>query len=98
MGTKMTPCYANLFMAHFEDSFLQKSAYKPLLYVRFIDDIFMIWQYGIPGLNDFVDKLNETHHSIKFTCDHSYSSIPFLDTMVSVKEGTLSTSVYTQYG
>ena len=45
MGTKCAPIYANLFMNHFEETYIY-----PLLttkcnfYKRYIDDIFLLWQ------------------------------------------------------
>ena len=40
MGTKMAPCFANLFMASIEQTFIDNSPLTPLFYVPFIDDIF----------------------------------------------------------
>ena len=44
----------------------------------------------------FVDYLNNLHSTIKFTCSHSLSNIPFLDVMVSVKDGFIQTDLYTK--
>ena len=44
MGTICAPAYANIFMACFEEKFIYPLINaKTLLYLRFIDDIFMIW-------------------------------------------------------
>ena len=40
MGTRMAPCYANIFMAEQEESFLSGYPCKPLACYRYIDDIF----------------------------------------------------------
>ena len=40
MGTKMAPTYANLFMGHLEEQLLDQTTLKPLIWFRFIDDIF----------------------------------------------------------
>ena len=42
MGTRMAPQYANLFMADLEQRFLHSQPLKPLLYIRYIDDVFMV--------------------------------------------------------
>ena len=47
MGTRMAPCYANIFMAELEENFLSGYPYKPLANYRYIDDIFIIWSHGI---------------------------------------------------
>ena len=47
MGTPMAPNYANLFMNTFEQNLLrdyfQKTGLTPMVWFRFIDDIFFIW-------------------------------------------------------
>ena len=45
MGTKMAPQYANVFMANLEENFLQNTHNKPLIYLRYIDDIFLLWTH-----------------------------------------------------
>ena len=45
MGTKMAPAYANLFMGDLEKKLLAQSPLKPLVWWRYIDDIFMIWPH-----------------------------------------------------
>ena len=53
MGTKMAPQYANIFLTDLENKFLQDCQYKPTLYLRYIDDIFMIWPHGANNLKEF---------------------------------------------
>ena len=67
MGTKMAPCFANIFMASTEQTFNDNSPLTPLFYVRFIDDIFMIWTHGSEELEQFTTRANSTHPSMKFT-------------------------------
>ena len=93
MGTRMAPSYANLFLGKFERDTLLNSPHRPYLWLRFIDDIFMIWTAGPEKLKIFVDYLYNLHSTIKFTCSHSPSNIPFLDVMVSVKDGSIETSL-----
>ena len=96
MGTRMAPSYANLFLSKFERDALLNSPHQPYLWLRFIDDIFMIWTAGPEKLKIFVDYLNNLHSTIKFTCSLSHSNIPFLDVMVSVKDGSIETDLYTK--
>ena len=46
IGTKMAPPYAILFMDSLEQRFLRSSPLKPLVWWRYIDDIFLIWLHG----------------------------------------------------
>ena len=94
MGRKMAPCIANLFMTSFEQTFIDNSALTPLFYVRYIDDIFMIWTHESEELEQFTTRANSTHPSIKFTTEISFTSIPFHDVLVSVTETGIRTSLY----
>ena len=66
MGTKMAPRYANVFMRVLEDRMTDSYAYKPLVYLRYIDDIFMIWTEGEENLNGFLFHCNEINKNIQF--------------------------------
>ena len=79
MGTKMAPSYANLFMGVLEDRMINSYAYKPLVYLRYIDDIFMIWTEGEEKLNDFLSHCNQIYKNIQFEQVASKEKIPFLD-------------------
>ena len=97
MGTRMAPSYANLFMAKLEESFLSTgTTLKPYVWWRYIDDIFVIWQHGEESLKQFIKDLNSWHPSIKFTAQWSSNSIPFLDTLVLLQDGSLSVDLYTK--
>ena len=55
MGTKMAPQYANSFMADLEEKILDKFPNKPIIYLRYIDDIFLIWTHTEKeALNNFI--------------------------------------------
>ena len=69
IGTKMAPSYSPLFMGKFEED-------KPLIWLRFLDDIFLIWEYSEEELLDFIKYLNAAHPSIKFT--YQCSTVVFL--------------------
>ena len=87
IGTKFAPAYANLFMTRLEERLMDTFADKPLVWMRFIDDIFFIWTHGEDRLKLFIDHLNSSHDTIKFTSEHSTESISFLDVTVKVGEG-----------
>ena len=97
MGTRVAPSYANTFMGWFEDQFVYTHDPEPLVWKRFIDDIFIIWIHGIETLNVFFDHLNNCLPSIKFEMDQSTSHIHFLDVTVSLDEQhNIQTDLYTK--
>ena len=46
MGTALAPNYANIFIDKFETKSLDNYPLKPLIWKRFIDDIFMVWTHS----------------------------------------------------
>ena len=82
MGTRMAPNYAIIFMHYLESNMLNQSTLKPKIWLKFIDDTFMIWQHGIQTLTLFMDMLNSHHPTIKFTYEYNTKEIAFLDTIV----------------
>ena len=94
MGTRMAPAYANLFMGEFERKALQNYTDKPHLWLRYIDDIFMVWTHGQEKLDDFIKYLNNIHPTIKFTSERSTTSIPFLDVNIQLNNGKIETDLF----
>ena len=87
IGTKFAPAYANLFMTRLEERLLDASPDKPLVWMRFIDDVFFIWTHGEERLKSFINHLNSRHEAIKFTSEQSRDRISFLDVQVNLGEG-----------
>lgn len=75
IGTKMAPCYANIFMRKLESEMLNSFTLKPIHYYRYIDDMFFIWPHGLDSLESFKSHVNSFHRSIKFTFEVSDSKI-----------------------
>ena len=81
-------------MDEVETSFLETQEIKPLVWFRYIDDVFFIWTHGQEKLDSFLEELNRCNSSIKFTYESSKTSIPFLDLKVSLSNGYLSTDLH----
>ena len=86
MGKKFAPNYANLFMANWEAEALKTCEKQPLVYLRFLDDIFVIWTHSEADFWTFFETLNSHHPSIKLKSETSSESVDFLD--VTVFKGT----------
>ena len=78
----------------FRGRFLEALIKKPWLWWKYIDDIFMIWQHGEDELKILLEKLNNFHPSIKFTCEYSCEKVNYLDVQVIVREGKLITDLH----
>ena len=82
MGTKMAVAFANIFMNAIETELIRLSPYKPLVWKRYIDDIFSLWNIDKKDIGSFIELANNHHPTIKFTSEISDTEITFLDTCV----------------
>ena len=94
MDTKFAPVIANIFMAELENRFILSVRFQLWLWWRFLDDVFMIWTHGRVCLEEFLTALNSYYETIKFTWSVSTSSLAYLDVMVSLSAGSISTDLY----
>ena len=83
MGTKRAVAFSVIFKADREKWQPMASPYKPLVWKRFVDDIFSLWDISTKEVYKFVDFVNTCHPTnIKFTCEISSECTVFLDTEV----------------
>jgi hypothetical protein len=83
----MAPSFANL-LADFENNLLSHTPNNltPLIWKRYIDDIFMIWTHGLTSLTTFFSYINSYHPTIKFQHTHSPNRVDYLDTTIYLTE------------
>jgi len=100
MGKRFAPAYANIYMADWEHSVLEKCPKKPLYYYRYLDDIWGVWTHTQTEMEDFTNILNNHHPSIKIKTIIHKDQIDFLDTTVfklphdNANDCKLATKVY----
>ena len=69
---------------------------RPLVWLRYIDDIFFVWTHGTESLNDFIQftqsfsESKEIKSSIKFEVNISPVEVNILDVRIKLKDGHLS--------
>lgn len=100
MGRKYSPAYADLYMADWEEEAFKKCAELPVVYLRYLDDIFGLWTGTEETFKQFLGVLNCHHPKIKLKCSLQWERVEFLDTQVFFipiaggKEKKLATKVY----
>uniref|UniRef100_UPI001AE043E5 reverse transcriptase domain-containing protein n=1 Tax=Chryseobacterium sp. RR2-3-20 TaxID=2787626 RepID=UPI001AE043E5 len=96
MGSRLSPPFANMFMTSFETKALDTAVEKPTLWLRYVDDTFVIWPHGEAKLYEFLNHLNSQHQRIQFTMEiEENNQLPFLDVLVIKKpNGRLGHTVY----
>jgi hypothetical protein len=82
-------------MQHFEKLTLGSAQYKSSLWLRYVDDLFLVWSHDSEQLQNFLSHLNNLRRSIQFTMETgSDSAIAFLHILISSEGTTLATKVY----
>ena len=97
MGSRAAPNFANVYMVRFEDTFVYRTHWYHYIidWVRFIEDIFLIWKGDESSLTTFIKYLNGVESSIKFTHEKSYKSVNFLDTkVIKDVQDNISTDIF----
>ena len=99
MGTRMGPSYACLYMGLLEERFHAfYNGPKPLLYKRYIDDVFGVTCMKEMDLMAYINAFNDFNDAIKFTHTISGQSINFLDCtfMVDLQSRLISSTLYSK--
>lgn len=97
MGTRVAPTFANIYMDSFEQQHVYIYRPKPCLWLRFIDDVLLIWDHGMDELHKFLTYLNDRHPNIKFSREVSHREVSFLDINISKdNSGKLRTDLFSK--
>ena len=95
MGSPLGPAYACLFVGHQEELISQSyDGPLPCLLMRYIDDIVGATSLPLNQLQDFINFVNNFHPAVKFTHTITENSLPFLDTLLSISDDKITTSIH----
>ena len=95
IGSKLGRNYACTYLGEWEHELLTKSKFQPKAYLRYIDDIFGIWEYSLDELERFSKLANSIHPNIQLTLRSSKEAIEFLDVKVILNaDNTISTNLF----
>ena len=84
MGSPLGPTLANAFLCHYEKEWLDNcpSHFKPIVYRRYVDDIFVLFS-SKEHLQSCIDYINKQYWYIKFTFEtEQNNTFSFLDTNI----------------
>ena len=96
VGSPLGPTLANAFLCHYKKEWLDNcpSPFKPIVYRRYVDDIFILFSCK-EHLQPFVDYMNKQHRCIKFTSEtEQNNTFAFLDINITRQNNQLKTSFY----
>ena len=77
MGLPLSPVLANIFMKYFEEMALGSTSLKPSMWLRYVDDIFILWPHQ-EDVQILLDHMNSIRPSIQFTMEKEQDNkLPF---------------------
>lgn len=97
---RCAPSYANLYLGEWELAISGDESLTPfmehvLMWMRYIDNVFLVWDGSPELLQDFMTELNHNEFNLNFTMTHDSSNITFLDVTIHKDEdGRLTSSLY----
>ena len=95
MDSPISPLIANMFMEEFEVKALSSCPHPPSLWLRFVDDTFVITK--AEQSKPLLQHINNQDPHIQFTVEEpsQQGTLPFVDTLVTIQPtNTFTTSVY----
>lgn len=93
MGTCCTPSYANLYLGVEET--LTSYTSKIAIWLRYIEDIFLILEESPEALHDFIRSLHINEYNFKFTFQYDTQEVSFLDVrLFREDDGSLGSSLF----
>ena len=98
MGTRLAPALATIHIVDLEEDYIQTRKQKPLLWVRYIDDVYDLDSL-ICKISTILEGLNQIHRKIQFRAKISLQARNFLDLTIYISPdfintGILSTKIY----
>ena len=104
MGTKMAPSYATLTLGFLEARMYSNiqdlrgvsvASYVRNNWWRFLDDCLFLWHIDAQNFDFIFNIINNLHADIKFTRGENLDdSTPFLDVLLKVTNGHISTDIF----
>lgn len=95
MGKRFSPALANIYLIEFDKVACSDFHIKPVLFVRYIDDIFFLWpSLELDTLKEYEIFLNRIIPGIKITLKHHTNKIDFLDVCIYKKNNQINTKIF----
>ena len=81
-------------MPDLEEKMLESFEKKPMIWWRYIDDIFFIWGHDEEPLKVFIEQVKMFHFTIKLTVEYSKEEVGFLNVNIKLIDGKLKADLF----
>ncbi|KAJ8964255.1 hypothetical protein NQ317_004833 [Molorchus minor] len=88
------PVMANIYMKWFETCAKETAKNKPKIWLRYVDDTFLIWDQEEIKLVKFLQHINNLRVSMFTMEKETNNELPFLEAKVERSDGQIKTSAY----
>lgn len=90
MGSSLSPITACIFMEVLEQKAMANCLLEPILFVRYVDDCFIVYDSAKFKIGDLLNFFNTQCPSIQYTMEEeSNAQLPFLDCLVQRQPSTI---------
>ena len=96
IGSKLGMCYASTYLGEWEKELFERSDKHPMIYYRYVDDIWGVWTYSEEELVRFHYIANSINPRIKLELRLSRQQIEFLDVITMIDGDKIATDVYSK--
>lgn len=95
MGWSISGLFAEFKLRRQENNILKNIKPAPSKWIRYIDDVFAVWDHGLPALKFFFKKINKVESNIQFTRKlENNNTLQFLDILLIKKGNKIFKNVY----
>ena len=95
MSNPLAPILADIWMRKIEEKLNRFSTNKPIVWLRYVDDVFCIFTISKDKIVEFHTHINKLYPNLQFTVEfESNNSMAFLDVLVTQEQEKLTTSLY----
>jgi hypothetical protein len=94
IGSRLGMNYACTYLGEWEKLLLSRAKKIPVVFLRYVDDIWGLWNGSVEELLEFQKLANSVHERTKTVMTYSAHKVNFLDVTVSINDGHLSTDLY----
>ena len=97
MGSPLSSILSEIFLQHIEHTYIEdiKKQFNIIFYGRYVDDILILYNNSHDNSNDILNKFNNLHPSIKFTCEQEHhNKLNYLDLTIQKHSTFLEYNIF----